>query len=559
MAEWITAERKFDDLIDQVLYNRGVLSGKNEKAKLDFLKPDYKKLNDPFLMKNLKEAVLRIKKAVERGEIVGIFADYDADGIPGAAFLYKALTRLGIKTIPYIPTREEGYGLNKEGVDYLKNKKCSLIITVDLGIRNFNEALYCKEIGIDLIITDHHTPDDQIPEANLVINPKIAGDKYPFKELAGGGVAYKLVQGLSKIYPKKIDESFLKWNLDLIAISTISDVVPLVGENRILANFGLVVLRKSKNLGLTEIYKVSKLDPEKISAYQVGFQIAPRINAPGRMDHATKSFELLVAEDKDEVTKLAHWLEEKNLSRQKAMEKTEKEAFLKAEKESLLKNKILILCGDWIKGVIGPTASRLVEKFNRPVILLSSEGRSFCGSARSVEGVNILDLVSESANYLEKYGGHRGACGLTVLKSKFDVFLNSILGNANKSIKPEDLVRKIKIDAELFPGEISINSAHSLEKLEPFGMGNPRPIFSLSSVSIKNMRFVGAAKNHLSFSLEYGGKTYKAIYFNCDQDKKEMLNNHTLYDVALNLNVDFWNGEKYLKLNIVDIKEHTIV
>lgn len=553
MAIWAIAEKKFDNIFDQILFNRGVISIGSDTEKDDFLCPDFSKLHDPFSMKNLKKATERIEKARKNNEIVGIFADYDADGIPGAALLYKALTKIGIKAYVYIPSREGGYGLSNEGINYLQNKKCSLIVTVDLGIRNFLEALYCKKIGIDLIITDHHTPDEKIPKALVVINPKIAGDKYPFSELSGAGVAYKLIQGLSKTFPNEINESFLKWNLDLASISTISDVVPLLGENRILASFGLRVLKKTKNIGLVELYKTAKIDPENINTYSVGFQIAPRINAPGRMDHATKSFELLVTEDKEEANSLALWLEEKNNNRQVVMEETGIDAVSKIKKHNLAQNNVIVVTGDWNKGVIGPVASRLCEKYSRPVIMLAKDGKSYSGSARSVEGVNILELVEKSKKYLERFGGHKGACGLTVSKDKFEIFLSSVIKNANKIIKQEQLLKKIKIDIVIELSNLDIKLYENLKKLEPFGMGNPKPIFMIESIEIIEKRVVGSDEKHLSIKFKKNNREIRAIFFsgNIKEGKIEI---HNLYDVVFTLDLDTWQGRRELKLNIIDIK-----
>ena len=551
MAKWKIAERKFKDLFDQILFNRGVISDKEE-----FLSPDFRKLHDPFLIKNLKKAVLRIEKAKKSNEIIGIFADYDADGIPGAALLNKTFTKLGLKSYVYIPSREGGYGLSKEGIDYLVNKKCSLIVTVDLGIRNFSEAKYCKEIGVYLIITDHHIPDDKIPDADIVVNPKIKGDSYPDRDLAGGGVAYKLMQGLSKIFPKELSEAFLKWNIDLAAISTISDVVPLTGENRVIANYGLKVLRKTKNIGLNELYKVAKIDPNKIMAYSVGFQIAPRINAPGRMDHATKSFELLVTEDVKEAKSLALWLDEKNQERQGAMEMAEREATQKIIKNNLINHKIIVVSGDWQKGVIGPTASHLVEKFSRPVILLSKGKHEFSGSARSLPEIDILKIVEKSEKYLEKFGGHKGACGLTVLENKFDKFLDSIIKNADKEIKEDQLQKTIKIDALANLKDLNIKLYDNLGKLEPYGMGNPKPVFETNNIEVTGKKIVGAGEKHLAINFKQEEKEIKAIFFsgNLHDEKLEL---HKKYDLIYTLDLDTWQGNNQLKLNIIDIKTST--
>ena len=293
---WKLKPKKFDDVVSQLLYNRGILGDKINLADVEkFLNPDFAKdFFQPKLLPDFPAAIKRIKMAVDGKEKIGIYADYDADGIPGAALLYKTLQKLGLKPEIYIPTRASGYGFNQAGIDYLIDAGCKLIISVDLGIREVKFARYILGKKVDLIITDHHEPGDELPKALAVVNPKRADSKYPFRELCGAGVVFKVVQGLAEVYSKIIDEKFLKWNLDLVAISTISDVVPLISENRTIAKFGLLVLRKTNNIGLQELYKVSAIDERKIDAYTVGFQIGPRINAPGRLDHATASFRLLV-------------------------------------------------------------------------------------------------------------------------------------------------------------------------------------------------------------------------------------------------------------------------
>ena len=427
---WELLERNHENVIDQLLANRGVELKADSAAKRVFFEPDFESDLYPFVeMKGLKEAAIRIAKAKESNEIVGIFADYDADGIPGAALLYRALKQIGIKAEAYIPNREVGYGLSEEGINFLISKKCTLIVTIDLGIRSVLEAVYCREKGVDLVITDHHLPGDEIPAATIVINPKQPGDSYPFKELCGCGVAFKLITGLSTHFPKELDQKFLKWSLDLVAISTIADVVPLLDENRILAKFGLLVINKTKNIGLVNLLKVIGLDQQnKIDAYQVGFQIAPRINAPGRVDHATKSFELLISDDQEESLELANWLNEKNTTRQDQMEKAQAEAVKKIDSKKLYENKIIIVSGDWQRGIIGPTASRLVEKYGRPVIMFAREEETMTGSARSVSGVNIVEIFESCSSEIAKFGGHKGAAGITVEKDNFENFCNKIYG-----------------------------------------------------------------------------------------------------------------------------------
>jgi len=553
---WEVAPRKFDDLIDQLLFNRGIINiGADEQDKIDFFRPEFAEgLHDPYLLSDMLKAVSRIKKAVLKNEVVGIFGDYDADGIPAAVLLSKTFSKIGLKNHVYIPNREDGYGLSQKGIDLLIKQECSFVVTVDLGIRSLKEATYCQKKNIDLIITDHHLPGEETPSAFAVINPKRPKDKYPYKELCGCGVAYKLVQGLAKEFPKQLDEKFLKWNLDLVAISTISDVVPLTGENRVLAKFGLMVINKTQNLGLSKLVEVAGLKDKEIEAYHIGFQIGPRINAPGRIDHATKSFELLITEDEKEARELAFWLNEKNDDRQVSMDKVQKEAIEKIEKEELYKNKILIIAGDWQKGVIGPAASRLVEKFFRPVILFAKDGEELVGSARSIPGVNIVEIFEKVKNTIKKFGGHKGAAGIAVSKGKYDKFISSIQKVAEEAVSDKYLVPKIKIDAQVKFTELSKKLYEKMLKFEPFGMGNSRPVFAASDVVLEFPKFVGKEQNHLSMLSSHQGNKIKSICFNFPYEKK-MIKKGSEYDIAFTLDEDNWNNESKLSLNVIDIKK----
>lgn len=545
---WNVKPRTHKDIILQLLDNRKV----DLKEKDEFFNPNFKTgVFDPYLLSGMKKIVSRIETARKKQETVGIFSDYDADGIPAAALLKKTFSQLGMKSIVYIPNRESGYGLSNEGVDFLISKKCSLIITADLGIRSIAEAKYCQEKKIDLIITDHHIPGDQTPDAYAIINPKAKGNKYPFKELCGCGVAYKIVDALSKVYPKEINEQFLKWNLDLVAISTIADVVPLTGENRVFAFYGLKVIRKTKNIGLKKLIEVSKIKQEEATAYHIGFQIGPRINAPGRLDHATKSYELLITEDKKQAEELANWLDQKNEERQQSMEKVEKAAVLKIFDEELDKNKIIVVAGRWLKGVIGPTASRLVEKFCRPVILFSESDNLYVGSARSVEGVNIVNIFENISSSINKFGGHKGAAGLSV--TNFKKFFKSIVEYANKSIDEKLLCKKINIDAQISPSEISKGLCHSISLFEPFGMGNARPVFMAKDVLVISKREIGPKKNHLSMVLKYGDRNYRSVLFNHLERAEEPQSNN-LYDIVFYLELNNWNGSSNININLIDLK-----
>lgn len=553
---WKIKKRIFDDPIKQLLYNRSIITQKGEVDLIErFIEPSFDNdLHDPELLPNWKEFKNRLTEAVDKQETIGIFADYDADGIPGAAYLYRALVKLGVKARVYIPTREEGYGLNKAGIDVLVGQNCSLIITVDLGIRSFEMVEYAASLT-DIIITDHHLPDDKLPKKALaVVNPKVSGSKYPFKELSGAGVVFKLVSGLAKFYPEVLTEAFLKWNLDLIAISTISDVVPLVDENRVITKFGLISLIKTHNIGLKKLYQVAAIDAKKINTYTVGFQIAPRINAPGRIDHASKSFELLVTEDENEAVELAHWLNKKNALRQNSMDQVEQECIAQVIDNNLDKDKIIIVHGDWPKGVIGPSASRLVEKFRRPVIILSKEESGYSGSSRSIPNFNIIDGLKKVEKYLKVYGGHKGAAGLQLEKTNLTKFITEMVKIANNEIKDEHLKPAVDIDLEISPGEISVNQFKKFFQLEPFGLGNPRPIFYLKNVKIIDHRFVGKDNKHLKLMVSTKGQDFEAIFFGCNIDLKK-INLHNA-ELLFSPEINYWNGQNKVSLNIIDIRDY---
>jgi len=553
---WEVKEKKYDDVFQQLLYNRGIIGDKADSKDLEkFLNPDFEQdFFDPELLPDFSAAIKRIKYAIDNKEKIGIYADYDADGIPGAALLFKALTVLGVSPEVYIPTRMEGYGFNQEGIDHLINLGCKLIISVDLGIRELKFAKYILNKKIDLIITDHHEPDDKLPEAVAVVNPKRAESKYPFRELCGAGVVFKIIQGLGKIYQKIIDEKFLKWNLDLVAISTISDVVPLISENRIIAKFGLKVLSKTKNIGLQELYKISNIDQNKIDAYTVGFQIGPRINAPGRLDRATESFKLLTTNDINQAYESARHLQLKNEKRQIEMDKIFESASKIIERKNLMSNKIIIIKhSDWQKGIIGPVASRLVEKYSRPVIILSESAELLDGSCRSVSGFNITKALSSAEKYLLGFGGHAGAAGLHLESKNYDQFENSMISYAEKNILADDLKPKLKIDLELQKNKIRISLFKELENLEPFGLGNPRPVFLTSNIKLISHRLVGRDNKHLQLKFSDGTNEIKGVIFNHDVEVKN-LSSGLSYDIVYQPGVNFWNGKNWIDLRIIDFK-----
>lgn len=553
---WEIKPKVYDDLISQILYNRGIITENiNQKTIDNFLHPDFDRdFHDPKKLPDYKKAIDRIKKSISKKERIGIYADYDADGIPGAAMLFRTLLLFGLEPEIYIPTRDVGYGFNRKGLDFLIDQGCKLIISIDLGIREIEFSEYLHNKGVDLIITDHHIPDEKPPKALAIIDPKINNSGYPFSELSGAGVIYKIIQGLSCEYPEIITESFLKWNLDLVAISTISDVVPLVDENRLIAFYGLKVLEKSRNEGIKAIYKVAGIDNKKIDAYIVGFQIGPRINAPGRIDHATVSFELLTTTDADQAYKFAVKLEEQNARRQKMMEEAEFEAEEMIKKNNFLKNKILILSSKkWNKGILGPVASKISEKFCRPTILFQEDKEKYVGSARSFAGLNIVEALSKVSHSLIAYGGHAGAAGVQVKNSKFEKFSKELIDHVNKLISENDLIPRLPIDCEIGRDQINITNFKKILQLAPFGLGNPKPLLVCRNLELDSHRMVGRDEKHLQLKFRFQNKVLKGIVFN-HVNESVLIKTGESYDIVFTPDLNFWNGKWWADLQIRDFK-----
>lgn len=553
MKKWIIQDKKSSDIIEQVLINRNI-------PKYDwpnFLSPSFKTaLHDPYLLSGMQKAVERIKKAVSNHEKIGIFSDYDADGIPAAVLLSEILEKkLGLVTFVYIPARSEGYGLNKQGIDYLKKQKVNLIITADLGIREIKNTEYIKSLGIDIIITDHHEPGDEPPKPLALINPKLKNSRYPFRELSGGGVVFKLVQALGREF-SQIKEADLKWALDLVGITTICDVVPLIDENRIFAKFGLVVLQRTKRLGLLKLYQTANIDTEKIDTYTVGFQIGPRINAPGRMNETNESFRLLKSNDPVEATELANKLDKINRERQTKLDEILTEAEEQIAKGKLYNKKVILLSDkNWATGLIGLVAGKLTEKYSRPAIILEKGEEFSHGSARSIENFDMVEVLEETSKLLTSFGGHAKAAGLTVANKHLPALYEKLLQIADERLTADDLVPKIKIDAEILEKDLTFTLLEKIKKLEPFGLGNPRPVFAIVDIKPENLRTIGQEGKHLKFSVNNIG----AIGFGLGSIIGDLQNlpagrHGKNIDLAFTLDEDSWDGTKKLQLKIVDIK-----
>ncbi|MDP3056909.1 MAG: single-stranded-DNA-specific exonuclease RecJ [bacterium] len=558
-------------LILQLLYNRGLTT---QETIDEFFSPDYKNdIHDPYLLKGMKKAVERIYKAIEKKEKILIYGDYDADGVTSSVLIIKTLKFLRAKKVSiYIPDRaKEGYGLNKEAIEQIKKTGVSLIITVDCGIASWKEVELANSLGIDVIVTDHHWVPDKLPKSLAIINPKQKGDKYPFKNLAGVGVAFKLSQALlSNQKPKqnsnsaKTSLSFEKWLLDLVAVGTVADSVPLLGENRTLLNYGLIVLGKTKNLGLSELIKKIKASKSassgkdqalKIDSDTIGYQISPRINAAGRMDHANTSFELLITESAQEAQGLVASLELLNAGRQSLTEK-----IIKQIRERIGKNpsEKIIFEGDsaWPVGILGLIAGKLADEYSRPVFIYN-KGENFSGgSCRSIPSFDVIESLSRSKSLLSEFGGHKSAAGFKVENKNLEKLKKEIAKIASREIKNEELIPSIEIDAEIEIKNIDWTFFEKVEKIAPYGEANPEPAFLLRDMKITEMRAVGNGEKHLKLSMESSlekGKKFQAIGFNFGEWSKK-LKLGSLIDIVFILTANHWNGHCNLEFKIIDLK-----
>jgi single-stranded-DNA-specific exonuclease len=538
---------EYPSLIGRLLALRGLTDAEQIR---DFLNPDYAKLHDPFLFADMNQAVARIWQAIEKKEKITIYADYDADAITAASVVYLGLQKLGITAACYIPDRfTEGYGMNLDAIKSLAAAGTSLIITVDCGINAVEEALFCKTLGVDLIITDHHELTHELPEAYAVINPKNPADHYPFQFLTGVGVAFKLIQGLFS--KSEALAEWPKWLLDLVAIGTVADIQSLSGENRILVSFGLKVLNKTRWRGLRSLIAAAGLRDRKFDAFTLGFVLAPRINAAGRIKHGDVAFNLLVSQNETEADLLAAELNELNRKRQTLTEQILSEA--KAQIELASDKKVLLAVGsDWPKGVVGLVAGKLSEEYNRPVLAISSADGLAVGSARSTPNFDIVAALGSAKDLLQKYGGHTQAAGFTLASENLTSLHQKLLDYAETlNLAVSEAV--LEVDAEVVPADITWENFGFLEQFSPFGFGNPEPKFVGRGFEVLEFRTVGAQNQHLKLKLGFGMHRLSAIVFGRGFLNQTLALGKKL-DAVFELSANEWNGNKEMQLKILDIK-----
>lgn len=550
--------RDYPPLLSRLLFNRGLI----EKRAIEiFLNGDYNTgLNSPFLFKDMEKAVKRIWLAILNKEKIFIYGDYDADAITANAVLRQAFAYLGANAESYIPDRfTEGYGVNLEALEKIKTQDSSLIITVDCGTNSADAANWCAQNGVDLIITDHHEIIGEAPRAFSLINPKNPGDNYPDREITGVGVAFKMAQALlqdtnAKRHVPSFAPGWEKWLLDLVAIGTVADCHALLGENRTLVKYGLKVLSKTRWPGLLAIIRAAGLDfkQQLPDTYTLGFVIAPRLNAAGRLEHAGLALELLMEKDLPAAAQKADNLEAINKRRQNITERIVSEAREKAI--GIADRKVLVMMAEgWHKGVVGLVAGKIAEEFYRPTIVLEQGEMEATGSARSVGEFDIVEALKHTSRHLVRYGGHKQAAGLTLRVEHFEVFYENLLKFADVSLAGSQ-EPVLWLDAELAFDDLQLKLFGLIAKLEPFGVGNPRPKFLVKNLEVIGTRLVGAKAQHAQMRLSGQGRAVSAIGFGLGR-RAAALSTGSKINVACELMKDEYNGRENLKLRIIDFKE----
>lgn len=542
----IQEKYQVNKLLATILVNRNITQ--EEEIRL-FLEPTRNDFHDPFLITDMEKAVQRIMQAIKNQEKVTIYGDYDVDGITSITVLKSFLQDRGLEVESYIPNRlEEGYGLNKEAIDKIVEKGCQLMITVDCGISAVEEITYANSLGIETIVTDHHEPGNELPHAFAVIDNKRKDSQYPFRELAGVGVVFKLIQAIGMALELK-EEEYLKY-LDVVCVGTISDIVPLVNENRVIAKLGLLLMNQTKNIGLRSIIYSSGYS--KIDSNSISFGIAPRINACGRMGKAEEALALLLSQNYNEVSELTRRLNDHNRIRQETERNIFENAVKKIEEEHLENNHAIIVGGEnWHHGVIGIVASKITEMYFKPSILLSfEEDGTGKGSGRSIPGFDLHDALMQCTDTIEKFGGHSMAIGITVRKDNFTKFREKFEQIALEA-NIDEIVPVIQVDSKIELKDINQDMVESLKQLEPFGEGNRMPVFVFKNLKIDSIRALSEGK-HLKLTLKDNNTIINSIGFNLGHLAEEYRIGDKI-DVVGVLEMNRFNGVETLQINMKDI------
>jgi single-stranded-DNA-specific exonuclease len=553
-ADFIAALRDRSPLAATLLYQRGL---RDQASIAAFLSTDYKRgIHDPFLLKGMDAAARRVAAAIAEGEPIAVYGDFDTDGVTAVTLLMQAIGAMGGDIRPYIPHRmREGYGLNTEAIEQLAAEGVRLLITVDCGISNVREVALAQERGIDVIVTDHHTPPAVLPDAYAVVNPKQPGCDYPYKQLVGVGIAYKLVQALARLGVKMPLRG--RDLLDVVALGTVTDMGPLNGENRVLVQAGLESINATQRPGLKALILAAGLVQGKISAGDISFMLGPRLNAAGRIDDALLSYQLLLADDFTAARGLADTLNQANRRRQELTKEIQGLARQQAQDLGKQANRIVILDGEgYPAGLVGLVAAKLVEELARPVLMLERGPETSRGSARSVPGFNMIEALTTCEDLFVRYGGHSAAAGFTIATERLPELESRLLDYAATHLPDEMLAPALEIDADVPLGALSWALLEQIAVLEPFGQSNPQPVLISRRVRVISSRATGAEGQHLKLRLDdgAGGPSYDAIAFRLGQLAPHFAKPRVI-DIAYTLEANEWNGSRNLQLNIKDLRQ----
>ncbi len=546
-----------------LLYNRGYVTPSDASS---FIRLEAELFHDPFLMADMKKAAERIVTAIEKGERIAIYGDYDVDGVTSTCLLSLYFRDNGINTLYHIPNRVgEGYGVNSDAIDKLVNDGTNLIITVDTGITAVEEAEYCRSLGCDMVITDHHECRGELPNAVAVVDPHRPDCPYPFKELAGVGVAFKLVTAIELLLREKRGaptDGFLTYicrkYIDLVALGTVADVMPLRDENRLIVSMGLSYMERSPRAGITALLDAvdagkAPTKKRKITSSVIGFTVAPRINAAGRMASASRAAELFLKTDLDEIREIAEELCLTNTQRQNEENKIVDSLKERIEAELAADSPVIVLDDTgWNHGVIGIVSSRITEKYGKPSIIISFEDDIGKGSGRSVKGMNLVEALLHCSDLLEKFGGHELAAGLSIKRENLEPFKKKLKEYALSSLGQEGSVPTLELDFELFPSEITLSQASELELIEPCGVGNPLPSFYCPSLTVLEVTSMGQGR-HTKYLLEGGNRRFNAVYFGSSPEELGFSPSDKV-DIAFRLGINEFRGTRSEQVLLRDIR-----
>ena len=548
----LSTSLKINPAICRILVQRGI--DDYEKAR-QYFRPQLSELHDPLLMKDMNKAIARISAAFESKEKILVFGDYDVDGTTSVASMFRFLCKIYEPALLdyYIPHRyREGYGVSKMGIDLAKDNGFGLIISLDCGIKSVELIAYAKTLGIDFIICDHHLPDEEVPDAVAILNPKQKDCNYPYKELCGCGVGFKLITALAMHFG--IEEEHYHCYLDLVATAIAADIVPMTGENRIMAYHGLEKINSNPNPGIKALIQLGGIQ-KKLSINNVVFVIAPRINAAGRMDDAKKAVQLFIEDDHGKAFEYAEMLHTDNDERKEVDSSITEEALeIINNDENLISKKTTVVYREhWHKGVVGIVASRLIENYYRPTVVLTKSGDVLAGSARSVPGFNLYEAIHACREYLLGYGGHFAAAGLSLLPENLAAFVNKFEETVGSTIEEHLLIPEIVIDTAISFAELNLSFYNILCQMEPFGPENMRPVFIARGVTDTGYSKV-AKELHIRFSLKQGNTVFSGIGFNM-AGKFSLLQTKKPLDIVFTLDENEWNGNTTLQLKMIDVRE----